>query len=131
MGAYMILYKRDFETEKSRCYEQKMLFDGYKTVQQLESAKRFALQHLPALVAKQLPLTETEKTQIKDSEKPYLVVAECQGKYCHFYYDGSSDPLTSYDAVRCNESELEKTVEAFAQEENVQKVDVGIELKLF
>jgi hypothetical protein len=131
MGAYMVLYKRDFEMETRKNYEQKMLFDGYKTLPKLETAIEFAVQHLPALVAKQLPLAETEKNQIKDQDKPYLVVAKHYGKYNHFDYGGDSDPLTTYDVVRCAESDLEKSVENFGKEEHVQQVTVGIELKLF
>jgi hypothetical protein len=129
---YFVLTKRDMKTEKRKSYGPKMLYDRCTEFKQKENAEKYALRNLPALIAKRIlsPLTDEEKARVKDTKTPYVVVAEFYGKYHHYCYDGSSDALTTFDAIRCNESQLEKIVEEFARE-GAENIIAGVELKTF
>lgn len=127
---YFVLYKRDVGFEKRKKYGQKMLYDEMKQCGSYESAARFAAYNMPAIVARQYPL-QAKKEELRDLEKPYLVAAKFDGKYNHTSYDGSSDALVNFDAIRCSETDLENVIEKFVQEENFEKLFVGLELKLF
>ena len=127
---YFVLHHRDFETEKYKKYEEeKMLFDYCRTFRNLDSAVSFASDRLPAVIGKQFPISESDKKLVAGLQKPYLVVGHFYGKYSHHSYDGSSDPLHSYDVVRCDESDIEKWINAFSEEE-AEKIFGGIELKI-
>jgi len=126
---FFVLFKRDIKTEKEKEYGPKMLYDHMAEYPTLAKATEFALEHIPATIVKKLPLTEAETSRIRDSEKPYLVAAQFNGKY-HSCCMGETDPMTTFDALRCSEKDLEATVEAFSAE-GAEKIIVGAELKVY
>jgi hypothetical protein len=127
---YFVLYKRDIEYENVKKYGQKMLYDKMQKFGNYEQTSRFAVMNMPAIVARQYPL-EAKKDEIKNLNAPYIVAAKFDGKYRHYCYDGSDDPLVTYDAVRCSENELERVIEEFASEKNFKGLNVGLEIKIF
>jgi hypothetical protein len=126
---YFVLFGRDFDTEKTRRYGKKMLYDSKKDFIILEEAKRFALLNMPASIAKRFPVYEKDKEQARNPNSPYIVVAKFVGKYNHTSIDGSRDPLTNFDALRCNDSGIEKIIELFARE-GAKEIIIGLDLKL-
>lgn len=107
-----------------------MLYDEKRQFGNYEKAARFAVNNMPAVLAKQYPM-QAKKEELKDLENQYLVAAKFEGKYQHYCMDGSSDDLINYDAVKCSEKDLEKVIETFVQEKNFKNLSVGLELKVF
>jgi hypothetical protein len=116
--------------ERERGYDSKMLYDKKNNFNNYEEASRFALMNMPAVLVRQYPL-QAKKEELKDLKKPYIVAAEFLGKYNHECYDGSSDALVNFDAIRCSENYLEQIIECFVSERNFKKMYVGLELKVF
>lgn len=120
---YFVLHKRDMEFEIRKKYESKMLYDKLSTFDDIEKAKECAFQNLPAILAEYLPASGE-----CDS---YIVAAEFRGKYTSSSYDGSSDWLTTYDALSCSKEGIESAIEEFAAEKRFKKIHLGLELKLY
>lgn len=127
---YFVLFKRDIEMERQKRYKQKqrMLFDECREFPDAKKAKEFAIKNLPAVYAKQYPL-DAEESQLRDPEKPYVVVGKYIGKYSS-YCMGETEYMTTFDAVRCSKDAVEGIVEKLAGENNCEEVFVGLELKV-
>jgi len=127
---YFVLYARDIGTEKSRRYGDRMLYDKCKQFNNAQKALEYASNSLPSIMGVKIPIDKQYLEQARDPNKPFVVVARHEGKYNHEFIDGSSDALIDFDAIRCNESELESTVDMLSQEPNTQEVFVGLELEV-
>jgi len=121
---YRVFYERDFESEKFKKYGAKMLFDKAKKFGNEEKAYEFASEKIPSLIIEKT----SARTMQENSE--YVVAARFEGKYSHSYIDGSSDPLTNYDVLRCKKGELENIITKFVKE-GAEEIITGVELKLF
>lgn len=133
MSKYHVFYKRDTKTEQRREaeYQNKMLLDKQQIFDSYQAAKDFAMKELPAYIVKATTMNEEDKPHIRSEGTPYMIVAQHHGKYKHYDYGGGCDWLDSYDVRRASEEELEHTIEQIAQEEHIEKIIAGLELKLF
>lgn len=132
-GNYFVMYKRDLQGEKhcSNFDKSRMMYDGLKTFQSGDSARKFAYSR-----AGELPLLAKTGGAPEGFEKlnsllkPYLVAAYFPNKYFHYDYGGGSDAVPTHEVLRCSESELESTIEMLARE-GPNKIFMGLELSLF
>ncbi len=124
---YVVLYKRDVKTEKTKGYGNKMLFDKMKDFYGLNEARAFHFNNLPGILMQNAPFTDIDRSILEGIENPFVVVGEFYGKYGHCDYLGDCDPLRTYDAVRCSADEINKLVEAFSREGKLERVIVGLE----
>lgn len=129
MADYFVAYHRDVETERRKNYQGRMLFDHIMEFDDLGKASNFALENLPAVLARKLPVSSEDESRIKSDQ--YAVAGQFEGKFTHGCYDGSTDYLTTYDVVRCAKQDLEAVVDSLTVEERVKKIIVGIELSLY
>jgi len=129
-GTYYVAYKRDQPTERNRKYPaHRLLFDCMKTFSTYENAQAFAEENLPAVMAKKLPASVEEITHARDAKHPYVVIAEFYGKYSSTCM-GETDPMTTYDVIRCSQQELASVVDEVACEPHFKKLWRGLEVKL-
>jgi hypothetical protein len=123
---YFVLYKIDNKITKKFSYSGVELYNNIKYFGDVESAKRFAYNNLPARIGQRHDIN----TELQDQD--YIVVGEFIGKYKSYCgYDDPSPMLTTYDAVRCKKSQIEEIVNFFSSEKDFNKVEIGIETKLF
>ncbi len=105
------------------------VFNSYKNFDTVNDARKYALAHLPAIVASKDCTLLADKTCLKNASTPYIVVAKHEwGLYSFGELDGHA---TEYHAQRCSADDLDSTVEKMiAQKNAVGTAFAGIELKL-
>ena len=126
-GKYIVLYNRDTKTEQSKDYGERELYDREKIFSEKSEALKFAYNNLPAVALRTPPLRPQD---LEQSAGQYVVYAHHYGKYTTSCM-GETDPMHTYDTLRCDQNQLEETVNLLAKEEKVEGIYAGIELKLF
>lgn len=123
---YFVLYEKHSAPEKHKKWgKDSMRYTQLKELTNYEQAMEFAETHMPALLAKRLPLQTGELSLAKDPQKPYVVAGESYYTTCCM---GETDTERCYDAVRCSADKLEHAAEELS--DWGEKVWRGIELKL-
>ncbi len=135
-GNFIVLYKRDRRTEAGhegfKKYESnRMLFDKMTKFNDVSKAKEFIEEkfHESAILAKLFPLSPYD---ILNGDSKFLAIGTYDGKYNHYSYDGSSDSLITYDAIKCSqEDELKRAIEKMQNEANITSIKRALELDIF
>ena len=97
-----------------------MEFEDCKYFADRESAQVYAMQHLPAIIAKTGSLKPGEESLVRDRKLPYIVAAE---KTIYHRYMGESDGTSvGYEASRCSAKNLEKTIDEITATPTIPKI---------
>jgi len=118
---YFVLHRKHQDSAGQEKY------GAYKGFYELADARKFAALHLPAVVARNLPLPESEAEEAVDNRRQYVAVGKySEPRYSMGDFDGY---VREFRVKKGSQAELERMADSL-HSGGAEKVKAGVELKL-